>query len=185
MNYVALGTNVHAAGFDYHGSWHVGLNIGRTSYLWDRVRMQGGAYGAMAPYNSHSGILAFCSYRDPNLTDTLEVYRQAANFYRKLDLPQSEINKAIIGVIGNFDSYQLPDAKGHTALMRYLYGTTDDYRQQIRDQVLGTTLDDLHAFGDVLDEVGKNGRVVVVGSSDNIDAANAEAGLGLEKLALM
>ena len=69
--------------------------------------------------------------------------------------------------------------------MRYLYGTTSEYRQRIRDEVLGTTLADLHAFAEVLDEVGKNGRIVVVGSSDNIDAANANDTLGLEKLALM
>ncbi len=185
VNYVAMGTNVHEAGFEYHGSWNVGLNITRTSYLWDRVRMQGGAYGAFIPYSVHSGTMAFCSYRDPNLVNTLDVYKQAADFFRNLDLPQSEIDKAIIGVIGSFDSYQLPDAKGHTALMRYLYGTTNDYRQRIRDEVLGTTLADLHAFGDVLDAIGQNGRIVVVGSSDNIDSANAENGLALEKLALM
>ncbi len=185
VNYVALGTDVHKAGFKSHGSWHVALNLVRTGYLWDRVRMQGGAYGAFIPYNSHSGSLVFCSYRDPNLAQTLDIYRHTADFFRKLDLPKGEIEKAIIGVIGDFDSYQLPDAKGHTGLMRYLYGTTSEYRQRIRDEVLGTTLADLHAFAEVLDEVGKNGRIVVVGSSDNIDAANANDTLGLEKLALM
>ncbi|MFT7585935.1 MAG: Zn-dependent M16 (insulinase) family peptidase, partial [Cellvibrionaceae bacterium] len=138
VNYVALGTNVHAAGFQTHGSWHVALNLVQTGYLWDRVRMAGGAYGAFIPYSSHSGTMVFCSYRDPNLTQTLNVYREAAASFRQLDLPQAEIEKAVIGVIGSMDGYQLPDAKGHTALMRYLHGTTDDYRQRIRDEVLST-----------------------------------------------
>ncbi|MFT7587243.1 MAG: Zn-dependent M16 (insulinase) family peptidase, partial [Cellvibrionaceae bacterium] len=89
------------------------------------------------------------------------------------------------GVIGSMDGYQLPDAKGHTALMRYLHGTTDDYRQRIRDEVLSTTLADLHSFADVLDEIGKNGRIVVVGSTSDIEAANQADSLGLETLALM
>ncbi|MFK7802862.1 MAG: insulinase family protein [Anaerolineae bacterium] len=185
VNYVALGTNVHAAGFETHGSWSVALNLVQTGYLWDRVRMAGGAYGAFIPYNRNSGSMVFCSYRDPNLTDTLNVYKEAAEAFRQLDLPQSEIEKAIIGVIGNLDSYQLPDAKGRTALMRYLHGTTDEYRQKIRDEVLSTTLADLHKFADVLDEIGQNGRIVVVGSTDNINAANENDGLGLETLALM
>ena len=185
VNYVALGANVHEAGFEYHGSWRVAQNMLGTGYLWDRVRMRGGAYGALAPYNPNSGLMSFVSYRDPNLVQTIDVYKGAAEFFRNLEMSQSEIDKAIIGVIGNMDSYQLADAKGHTALVRYLHGTTDEYRQRIRDEVLGTTLKDLQAFGDVLAEVSANGRIVVVGSTDALNAANDEAGYGMEIQPLM
>ncbi|MEM8858175.1 MAG: insulinase family protein [Chloroflexota bacterium] len=185
VNYVALGANVHDAGFKYHGSWRVAQNMLGTGYLWDRVRMRGGAYGAMAPYNPNSGLMSFVSYRDPNLTLTIDVYKGAADFFRNLEMSQSEIDKAIIGVIGSMDGYQLADAKGHTSLIRYLHGTTDDYRQRIRDEVLGTTLKDLQAFGDVLAEVSANGRIVVVGSTDALNAANEEAGYDMEIQPLM
>ncbi|MEM9775319.1 MAG: peptidase M16, partial [Chloroflexota bacterium] len=185
VNYVAMGTDVHAAGFTYHGSWRVAQNFLSTSYLWDRVRMRGGAYGAMSPYNPNSGLFSFVSYRDPNLTQTIDTYREAADWFRNLDLGQSEIDKAIIGVIGGMDGYQLADAKGSTALMRYLHNTTDEYRQRIRDEVMGTTLKDLQAFGDVLAEVSENGRIVVVGSTDALKAANEDAGYGMEIQPLM
>lgn len=185
VNYVALGTNVHDAGFAYHGSWRVAQNMLGTSYLWDRVRMRGGAYGAMAPYSPNSGLMSFVSYRDPNLTQTIDVYKEAADWFRNLEMTQPEIDKAIIGVIGSMDGYQLADAKGHTSLLRYLHGTTDEYRQRIRDEVFSTTLKDLQAFGEVLAEVSANGRIVVVGSTDALKAANEDAGYGMEIQPLM
>lgn len=53
------------------------------------------------------------SYRDPNLLKTLDVYDATANFLRELELDDDTLTKAIIGAIGDVDSYQLPDAKGY------------------------------------------------------------------------
>jgi Zn-dependent M16 (insulinase) family peptidase len=70
----------------------------------------------------------------------------------------------------------LPDAKGYTALVRYLLGESDEHRQQIRDAVLGTTAADFRRFADVLDAVVTQGRVVVMGAQDKLTAANAAQG---------
>jgi Zn-dependent M16 (insulinase) family peptidase len=173
VNYVGKGANLYQLGYRYHGSIHVISNHLRTSYLWDKIRVQGGAYGAFNRFSHHSGIFTFLSYRDPNLLDTLAVYDNAPEFLRKLELSDDDLTKSIIGAIGAMDTYQLPDAKGDTALARYLLGETDEFRQQVRDEVLGTTVEDFRRFADVLDAVRREGRVVVLGSGDALERANA------------
>jgi Zn-dependent M16 (insulinase) family peptidase len=72
----------------------------------------------------------------------VDVYDGTADFLRKLELDEDALTKAIIGTIGDIDSYQLPDAKGYTAFLRHILGVTDEERQQRREQILGTTLKD-------------------------------------------
>ena len=106
--------------------------------------------------------------------ETLHNYAGTGNFLRHLDLSQAELTKSIIGVIGDMDTYLLPDAKGFTSMVRFLTGDTDEIRQIRRDQVLGTTSDDFRSFGDVLEALNSTGRVVVMGSADAIERANSQ-----------
>ena len=95
------------------------------------------------------------------------------------------MTRGIIGTIGSIDSYQLPDAKGYTSMMRYLIGTTDEERQQIRDEVLGTTAAHFRQFADALEAVKDYGHVVVLGSADAIQKANGELGSRLEVMKVL
>jgi Zn-dependent M16 (insulinase) family peptidase len=176
VNYVGKGADLYRLGYAYDGSIHVITNHLRTSYLWDKVRVQGGAYGAFSRFSQQSGVFTYLSYRDPNLLGTLDVYDNTPEYLRRLSLGEDDLTKSIIGAIGVLDAYQLPDAKGETALARYLLGESDESRQQTRDQVLGTTAADFRAFADVLDAVRREGRVVVLGAGDALAAANSERG---------
>jgi hypothetical protein len=176
VNYVGKGANLYDLGYELNGSYMVINNYLNTNWLYERVRLQGGAYGVFSVFDHRSGVATFLSYRDPNLLQTLGVYDQAGGFLRQLEpsrLGQDEIKKSIIGAIGDLDAYQLPDARGYTSMQRYLVGDTDESRQRLRDQVLSTSLADFRAFGEVLDRVVEAGRVVVLGSKDAIDSANA------------
>jgi len=173
VNYVGKGTNIYKLGYRQHGSVNVINNYLRTSYLWEKVRVQGGAYGAFITFSSQSGVLSYLSYRDPNLLGTLENYDNTSHFLRK-GIHGDELVKSIIGAISSMDSYQLPDAKGYTSMIRHLTNVTDDYRQRVRHEVLSTSPSDFVAFADALDQVKDNSIVVVLGSSDAINAANAE-----------
>ena len=172
VNYVGKGANLYALGYQLHGSVNVITNLLRTGYLWDKVRVQGGAYGGFCRFDRHSGVLSFLSYRDPNLRDTIDVYDAAAHYLRNLELNDDELTKSIIGAVGALDAYQLPDAKGYTSMVRHLLGMTDDERQRNRDEVLGSSIADFRAFADLLDAVAQSGRVVVLGGRDALDEAN-------------
>jgi Zn-dependent M16 (insulinase) family peptidase len=175
VNYVGKGANLYEVGYNYHGSLNVISNVIRTGWLWDRIRVQGGAYGAFCSFDRRSGVFSFTSYRDPNLTKSLDVYDQTAAWLRNVDISPKELTRAIIGAISSFDPYMLPDAKGRAAFHRYILGDSEADLQRIREQILGTTVADIHAFGDVLAEAAKQSRVVVLGSVEAIGAANTGA----------
>jgi hypothetical protein len=88
-------------------------------------------------------------------------------------LDQEAISRSIIGAIGQLDAYQLPDAKGYSSMIRYLTGVTDEFRQQRRDEVLATTAKDFRAWADLLERLTEAGVVVVMGSTEDIETANA------------
>ncbi len=89
-----------------------------------------------------------------------------------IDLSPEELTKSIIGAIGQLDAYQMPDAKGYTALLRHLLGSTPEERQRIRDDLLSTSAADFRRLGEALGDFSTAGRVVVLGSADAIDQAN-------------
>ncbi len=172
VNYVVKGADLYRLGYELHGSISVISNILRLTYLWEKLRVRGGAYGAMNSFDKLSGFFSFISYRDPNLMGTLQNYDGAADFLRNVNLSDDELTKGIIGAISAMDAYQLPDAKGYTSMVRYLVGESDESRQRYREQVLTTTQADFKAFADVLTAVSQQGYVAVLGSPEAITAVN-------------
>ena len=171
VNYVGKSANLYKAGYAYHGSSHVISRYLRNGWLWDKVRVQGGAYGAFCHFDRLTGIATFVSYRDPNLLKTLETYDASARFLKEIQLSEEELHKNIIGTIGDLDQYQLPDAKGYTSMVRYLAGETDAQRQLIREEVLATRLSDFRVFGDFLGPALNKGSIKVLGSESAIQEA--------------
>jgi Zn-dependent M16 (insulinase) family peptidase len=184
VNYVGKGANLYDLGYEFDGSAEVIVGYLRMAYLWEKIRVQGGAYGAFALLDDASGVFTFLSYRDPNVASTLESYDKASAFLKGLDssrLSENELTKAIIAAIGDMDAYQLPDAKGYTSMLRYLTRRSDDLRQRIRDQVLSTNGEDFIAFGEVLEKVAQSNAVTVLGSQSAIESAN----VGLEVIKVL
>lgn len=176
VNYVAKGADLYRLGYMLHGSVLVINNFLNTTWLWDKIRAQGGAYGGFATFDTLSGIFAYLSYRDPNLLSTLDNYDATPEFLRRLDVDDAELTKSIIGATGDLEPYQLPDAKGFTSMTRLLVGQTDERRQQLRDEVLSTTAAHFKAFAGVLDAVRREGQVVILGAEDTLRAANEARG---------
>ena len=168
VNFVGKGANLYTAGYKLHGSAFVIAPYLRGTYLWDKIRVQGGAYGGFCLFDQHSGAFNYISYRDPNLDQSLEVFDQAAEYLHSLEISDSELTKAIIGAIGEVDAYQLPDAKGYTSMVRYLLGVTDEERQRLRDEMLATSPVDFHAFAESLAAARTVSSVVVLGSADAV-----------------
>lgn len=175
VNYVAKGANLKALGFEPTGGTAVAIKHLNTTYLWDKVRVQGGAYGGSSGLDPFAGTFAFTSYRDPNLVDTIDIYDKASAFL-KAGVGEQDLVRSVIGVIGSVDTYRLPDAKGFTSLVWELAGDSEDARQKRRDEILGASNRDFKALAEALDQVARNGQVVVLGSETAIKAANDERG---------
>ncbi len=173
VNYVGKGVNLYDLGYRFHGSALVISGYLRTSWLWDRIRVQGGAYGAFCMFDRPSGTMTFVSYRDPNLLKTVENFDRSPDFLRDLDLNDNELTKAVIGTIGNIDTYLLPDAKGFLAMLRSLTDDSDDQRQRMREEVLATRPAHFKAFADDLEHLKSEGIVKVLGPQSAVDESNA------------
>jgi hypothetical protein len=174
VNYVGKGADLYREGYQSHGSSNVITGYLRSSWLWERVRVQGGAYGGFCLFDRISGVFTFISYRDPNLLKTIENFDGTAQFLRSAHLPGDEVRKAIIGAIGDLDSYMLPDMRGYVSMLRHFAGDSEEVRQKMRDQILGTTASDFRAFADILEKVNRDGIVKVLGSQAAIESALAE-----------
>jgi Zn-dependent M16 (insulinase) family peptidase len=183
VNYVGKGANLYDLGYKYDGSAEVIVRYLRIAYLHEKIRVQGGAYGAFSVFDDASGAFTYLSYRDPNVAATIENFDKAPAYLKGLDssgLSESELTKAIIGVIGDIDSYQLPDAKGYTSMLRYLTNRTDALRQKTREEVLSTNGEDFIAFGEVLEKAISSESIAVLGSQNTLESANI--GLNTKKV---
>lgn len=171
VNYVCKGGPVFAPGERAGGSAQVLSHLLSTGYLWDRVRVQGGAYGGFSRFSEASGRLSFLSYRDPNVVSTIEAFDGAAEHLR--DLRPADLTQAIIGSVGDLDAPLTPDQKGFVSLQQFVSGETAAHRQLWRDEVLTTSAADARAFAARLDKLKGTGNVVVFGSLSALEDANA------------
>ncbi len=167
VQYVAKGYNFKKLGFDYKGSLLVLKTILGYDYLWNRVRVKGGAYGAMTTI-ARTGNMAFVSYRDPNLAETLKAYDEAPSFIKDFDVSDREMTKYIIGTVSNLEGPLTPAAKGDKALGMYVRGITKEDRQREREEVLSTTVKDIQSYSKTIEEVMKKDFICVVGNEKKI-----------------
>jgi len=173
VNFVGKGGDIFRFGYRPTGAVWVVMNHLNTTWLWDKLRVEGGAYGASCQCDLHSGGFVFVSYRDPNLQATLDIYDKSADFLRATALGEAELTRSIIGVIGDLDTYLTPDAKGWTSLANSLTGATDEYNQRRREEVLSAAPADFRNLADALTELARHAKVVVLGSEQAITGANA------------
>jgi len=171
VNYVAKGGRFYEVGAEARGQDSVVRRVASLDYLWNKVRVIGGAYGGSCSVNPVTGTFAFSSYRDPNLEGTLKTYDATSNYLRTVDLDRSELDKAIIATIGDLDSPLTPDQKGFQSLRYFLDGTTDDIRQKWRDDVLKTDRDSFLHAADSLQHM-QHTKTVVFASKAALDQAN-------------
>ncbi|MEF2808478.1 MAG: peptidase M16, partial [Desulfovibrio sp.] len=165
VNYVGKGCNLYALGWKFSGAAQVILRYLRMGYLWDSVRVKGGAYGVSCRLGRSTGNFVCTSYRDPNVSGTISAYDGIADYLSGMSLNREELERAIVGAIGDLDLYMLPDARGVKSLYQYLAGDTEEKRQRMREEMLSTTADDFRAFAGIMAEAKTHGAVSVIGGS--------------------
>ncbi len=169
VNYVARCGDFTRAGIKYSPSLKVLRTILSYDYLWLSIRVKGGAYGCMNGYGL-SGTSFFCSYRDPNVAATNEIYDGIEEYVRNFDADEREMTKYIIGTFGEIDIPLTPAAKGARSFDAYLRGADEEYFKKERLGVLNTSKEDINALADTVKAVLEDGYLCAVGSGDKIEA---------------
>ena len=167
VQYVVKAGSFKSAGYNYNGCMKVVENILNSDYLWKELRVKSGAYGGAMSVTKDEVL--FYSYRDPNLKETLNTFDESVKFLRNFKVSEKEMTNYIIGTIGSMDSLTGPYQKGVIGDNMYFSGTTQDDIQNIRDEVLSTTAEDIRKFADVLEAVVKQNLHCVVGSETKIN----------------
>lgn len=170
VNFVGKAANLKAAGWQPSGTASVIMRFLRMGYLWERVRVRGGAYGASCSLSRATGTLLFTSYRDPNVDGTLDAYDGVTDFLRAFTPDKAQLEQAIVGAVGDMDLYLLPSARGKRSLLRWLCGESDEERQKLREEMLSTTAGDFRDFAETLAPL-KAGDVCVIGGQAAEEAA--------------
>lgn len=167
VQYVSKGYNFRKLGYEYNGSMRVLATILNGDYLHNRIRAQGGAYGAGISID-RTGHLTTYSYRDPNLKESIDVYDGMANYIKNLNIDEGELNNYIIGTISRLDPAMTAYGKGQLATSRYISNITQDEIQRTREEVLDTKLEDIRAYADLLDAAMKKDYLCVLGNESKI-----------------
>jgi hypothetical protein len=163
VHYVARAFDMGAAGYRPHGASRMAARALSMAWLWDAVRVQGGAYGVACRYSPYSGILAMASYRDPHLEKTLSNYAAAAAWLRDFAFEGLFRKQAIIGAVGELDAWQMPDARGFIAFINSLVGLTDEMRQKERDEIFAATQQNFADFAEALEGMGASRAIAIIG----------------------
>lgn len=168
VQYVAAAGNFREGGFEYTGCLRILKVILSYEYLWMNVRVKGGAYGCMSNFK-RSGDGYLVSYRDPNLSKTLEVFRNTPEFIRSFEADEREMTKYIIGTISELDTPMTPSSKGILSLEAWFSHITEEELKKERMQILNAQPEDIRALGDVVACMLDQNRICVIGSEEKIE----------------
>jgi presequence protease len=170
IQYVVKGGNFFRKGYSYSGKLRVLSNILSNEFLYKEIRVKGGAYGCAAGFTL-DGYQYFYSYRDPNLRESLDVYNRVPEFIRTFQCSKREMDKYILGEISQLDYPKTPEASGTQSDIDFITGFTQEDRQQIRDEVLSTKLEDLRVYADMIQAILDKNHYAILGNEANIRAA--------------
>ncbi len=167
IQYVARVGNFFEKGVPYSGAYHVVKSILSYEYLWNEVRVKGGAYGVMCSF-SNTGEGYFVSYRDPKLSETNDVYKGVPEHLRNFEADEREMTKYIIGTISNIDTPLTPRAKGARSMAAYLTEVTEAQVQKDRDQILAATQEDIRQAAEMIEAILDAGKICVLGNEEKV-----------------
>lgn len=167
IQYVAKTGDFICEGYEYTGALRLLRIILSYDYLWINVRVKGGAYGCMNTF-LRSGESYFVSYRDPNLSDTLDVYDRIPEYIKSFSPDERDMTKYIIGTFSALDTPMNPEAKGSRSLSVYLEGITYEQIQKERNEILNAQPEDIRRLADLVEAVLKKESICVIGNENMI-----------------
>ena len=167
VQYVCRAGNFSDKGLPYTGALKVLKVMMGYDYLWNQVRVKGGAYGCMCGFYKN-GDGYFVSYRDPNLQKTIEVYENAAQYIKNAKLDERMVTQFIIGAISELDTPMTPAAKGLYSMGGYLTGLSMERVQKEREELLATTRETLCGLYKYVQAFMDGEYLCVIGNGEKI-----------------
>ena len=163
VQYVGAGYNIN----DYTGTHLVLRHILSLDYLWNNVRVKNGAYGSGVIFNAF-GDFNLWSYRDPNLTETLEIYYNINNYVANIDADEKDLNKYIIGTLNSLDVLMSPSAQAAYSLNKYITNSPFEVYDKLVNEIKNTTVEDLRKLATEFENMKSKAYTCVLGSKEKV-----------------
>jgi len=173
VNYVIKGGEFFSEGDHISGANAVVVRLISQSYMWDKVRVMGGAYGGGCSLSAVSGTFLCYSYRDPNLKTRLDVFDSIASFVEKSSLDEKAIEQLVIGSVGDLDKPMTPASKGYSSMIRWMLNDTVENRHKRRLEMLATNADSFKSFAKTMRAHTSTWRSSIFGGAAAFTKANA------------
>ncbi|MDN6196350.1 MAG: peptidase M16, partial [Atopostipes suicloacalis] len=167
VNYVGLGANSQDI-LAFNGMTNVLASAIRFDYLWNEIRVKGGAYGSLYQHR-RKGQFALASYRDPNIKETLAVYKDLPNYLKNLQLSEDELTKYIIGTISPLEQPKSARSRGIAALSRLKNDFSREDIIELKEEILATKGDEFGSLAPKFEELLEEDTLVVIGNKAKIE----------------
>lgn len=167
--YDSLGGNIFDTGLNYSGRLEVLKNYISSDYLFDKIRLKGGAYGAWVYFNSRSGFMTITSYRDPNVKKTYEAYYEIADHIENFSINEKSFTNIKIGAYAAFDPLLSPYSKGKKAKEDHFKGVTEESVEKTVSELLETTQQDIRETAPYLRKYLDNAYISAIGNSQKLN----------------
>lgn len=167
VQYVSRAGNFKKAGFSYTGTLKILKTILSYEYLWQNIRVKGGAYGCMTGF-SRKGDSYFASYRDPNLEKTNQIYEGTTAYIRNFTIDERDMTKYIIGTFSDMDAPMTPYTRAGRSLNAYLTGVTFFDLQKERDEVLDADQESIRTLADLVEAILQENAMCVIGNEEKL-----------------
>ena len=169
VNYVARCGSFEGSNIPYTGALKILKVILNYDHLWQKLRVQGGAYGCMSGFGRFKeGYLV--SYRDPNLRETDQVYQGIPAYLRSFTVDERDMTKYVIGALSELDTPLPPSIKGARAVTAYLSGVTDEMMKAEREEILDADQEDIRRLADIVEAMLATGSICAIGNEEKIRA---------------
>ncbi len=169
VQYVCRGGNYKKAGFESSGVLSVLRAMLSYGYLWNEIRVKGGAYGAWISISQDSGFVYLGSYRDPNLRQTNEIYEKLADYLENFEADDREMTKAVLGTFGKADMPLTPRQAGERAFNAYISGRTYEDVMKNRREALNCTVADIRKTAALIRSVVDQNMICTIGSASAVE----------------
>lgn len=167
VQYVIQGYDFKKLGYAWNGKIRVLDQILHRDWLYNQIRVIGGAYGGWSDFSS-SGSVLFASYRDPNLEETLNTFWATPEYLQSFDADSTDMTRYIIGTISNIDNPHTPAQEGNLAVRYYFENISEEDLQKERDEILNTSVDDIKNMENMVTDFLKQKTICVYGNEEQL-----------------
>ena len=167
VQFVAMAGEYISKGYKFSGAFNVLRTIMAYDYLWNNVRVEGGAYGCFANFTM-SGLCSLVSFRDPHINNTLRIYRELADYVENFECSDRQMNQFIIGAISDIDVPQTASGEGKANLVYFMTGVDEKDRQKTRDEILSCSIEDIRSLAERIKAAFEKEYICVVGAEGKI-----------------